>query len=63
MRHVWLLAAVGCLLLWIVLAFVVAWRSGWAHLPLAVGVILLVKAMVEADEVRRHPGEQPPGSG
>ena len=42
------------LALWIVLAFVIPWRSGWAHLPLAVGVTFIVRAIVEADERRRE---------
>ena len=57
MRNLALLAAIACLALWIVLAFVIAWPSGWAHVPLAVGVVLIVKAIVEADE-RRREGEK-----
>ncbi|MBI3983294.1 MAG: hypothetical protein HY337_10290 [Gemmatimonadetes bacterium] len=48
-----LIAAVTALALWIVLVFVVAWPSGWSHALLAVGVVLLVKAIVEADDRRR----------
>jgi uncharacterized membrane protein len=48
-----LVAAIIALAGWVVLAFMVAWPSGWAHVPLAVGVVLLVKAIVEASEQRR----------
>jgi hypothetical protein len=61
MRHLSLLAAIGCLALWGILAFVIPWPSGWAHLPLAVGVILVVRAIVEADE-RRRAGEPQRGN-
>ncbi|MFQ6045295.1 MAG: hypothetical protein ACE5PT_02915 [Gemmatimonadales bacterium] len=43
------IAAVGaivCLALWVALAFVVAIPSGWVHVPLAAGVILIVVAIV-----------------
>jgi uncharacterized membrane protein len=46
------LIAVVCLALWIVLAFVVAWPSGWAHVPLVAGVLLTVRAIVAADAER-----------
>ncbi len=49
----WLtLAAVACLGLWVVLAFVFAVPSGWVHLPLAVGVLVIVRAIVAADAER-----------
>lgn len=38
--------AVICITLWIVLAFVAAIPSGWAHLPLAVGTVLIAVAIV-----------------
>lgn len=41
-----LLAAVAALVLWVVLAFVVHVPSGWVHLPLAAGVLLLVRRVV-----------------
>jgi uncharacterized membrane protein len=44
------LAAVGaviCILLWIALAFVAAIPSGWVHVPLALGTLLIVVAIVE----------------
>lgn len=41
-----LLAAVAALALWVVLAFLVRIPSGWVHLPLAVGVLLLVRRVV-----------------
>jgi hypothetical protein len=43
-----LIGAVACLGLWILLAFVLALPSGWVHLPLAAGAVLLAKAIVEA---------------
>lgn len=51
----WLaLAAATCLAVWIVLAFVVAVPSGWVHALLAVGVLVLVRAIVSADAERAH---------
>lgn len=41
-----LLAAVAALVLWVVLAFIVHIPSGWVHLPLAAGVLLLVRRVV-----------------
>ncbi len=49
-----LLAAAGCLGLWVVLTFLMDLRSGWTHLPLAVGVLLIVIGIVERDERRGH---------
>jgi hypothetical protein len=46
------LVAVTCLALWIVLAFVVAWPSGWAHVPLVAAVLVAVRAIVAADAER-----------
>ena len=40
--------AIACLILWVVLAFVVAIPSGWVHLPLAAGTVLLARAVVES---------------
>jgi hypothetical protein len=37
-----LLAAIGALVLWVVLLFELP-PSGWLHVPLALGVILLVR--------------------
>ncbi|MDH3496285.1 MAG: hypothetical protein OER21_05955 [Gemmatimonadota bacterium] len=43
----WLtLAAVACLGLWVVLAFVLAVPSGWVHVPLAAGALVIVRAAV-----------------
>jgi hypothetical protein len=41
-----LLAAVVMLLLWILLAFVVALPSGWVHLCYAGGMILLARRVL-----------------
>ena len=45
-----LVGAIVAFAAWIVLAFVVAWPSGWAHAPLAIGIVLLAKAIVDAAE-------------
>lgn len=42
------LGAVVSLVLWIVLAFVVAIPSGWVHAPLALGSILIARAIVDS---------------
>ena len=34
------------LILWLVLAFALAIPSGWVHLPLAIGCILIARAIV-----------------
>jgi len=46
------LATIICLVLWVVLAFVVAWPSGWAHVPLVAAALLAVRAVVAADAER-----------
>jgi len=46
------LATIICLVLWVVLAFVVAWPSGWAHVPLVAAALLAVRAVVAADAKR-----------
>lgn len=43
-----LVAAAACIVLWIVLAFVAAIHSGWAHAPLAIGTVLIVKAIIDS---------------
>lgn len=45
--NVAMIFAVVCLILWVVLAFVVAIPSGWVHLPLAGGTVLLAVGIVE----------------
>jgi len=42
------LGAVALVTLWIVLAFVVAIPSGWVHVPLAAGTVLVCLAIVES---------------
>ncbi len=39
-------AGILLLVLWVVLAFVLAIPSGWVHTPLALGCILLARAIV-----------------
>ena len=46
-RNVTLLGAVGSLALWVVLAFVAAIHSGWVHVPLAVGAVLIAKGIID----------------
>ena len=43
-----LLAAGVCFALWVVLAFVVAIHSGWAHAPLAIGTVFISKAIIDS---------------
>ncbi len=40
-------AAILCFIGWIILAFVLAIPSGWVHLPLALGALLVAKAIGE----------------
>jgi uncharacterized membrane protein len=44
--------AILCLALWILLAFVIPWPSGWAHVPLVAAALLAVRAIVAADAER-----------
>jgi uncharacterized membrane protein len=46
------IATIGCLALWVVLAFVIAWPSGWAHVPLVAAALLAVRTIVVADAER-----------
>ncbi len=41
--------ALICILLWIYLAFVAAIPSGWVHVPLAVGVVLVATGIARDD--------------
>ncbi len=43
------IGATICLVVWMVLAFVMALPSGWVHVPLIIGVLLTVKAIVDAN--------------
>jgi uncharacterized membrane protein len=57
----WLtLTAILCFVAWIVLAFVLAYPTGWVHVPLVFGVLLVVRAIVAAD-AERHPDDTPRG--
>jgi hypothetical protein len=42
-----LLVGVASLAIWVVLVFVVQIAAGWIHIPLAFGVLALVKAIVD----------------
>ena len=44
--NVYLLASVVCFAAWVIIAFVVAWPTGWAHVPLIAAVVLLAKGVV-----------------
>jgi len=44
-----LLGAAASLALWVVLAFVAAVLSGWVHVPLAVGSVLVAKAIIDSE--------------
>ena len=46
-RWSWL-GALVCLAIWVVLAFVMAIPSGWVHAPLALGTVLIARAVVES---------------
>lgn len=48
----WTLIGFALIGAWVVIAFVVAWPSGWAHAPLAAGVVAIARGIVEADERR-----------
>jgi 1,4-dihydroxy-2-naphthoate octaprenyltransferase len=53
-----LLLAAGCVALWIVLAFIKAIPSGWVHIPLALGAVLIAVAIIRsspADTGHRTP--------
>jgi uncharacterized membrane protein len=41
------IAAIVCLVIWVTLAFVLAVHNGWVHIPLILGVLLIVKAIVD----------------
>lgn len=45
-----LLGALVSIAAWILLAFVWAFPSGWVHVPLAVGAVLLAVAIIESDK-------------
>ncbi|GBD31410.1 hypothetical protein HRbin33_00362 [bacterium HR33] len=45
----WLAGGFALLLLWVWIAFIAAWPSGWAHLPLAAGVVLIAVGIVRSD--------------
>jgi hypothetical protein len=46
----WLLAGFALVFLWIGLAFVAAWPSGFAHLPLAAGVVLIAVGIARSGQ-------------
>lgn len=43
------LGGFGLLVLWVVLALVIALPTGWVHLPLAAGAVLIARGIVLAD--------------
>lgn len=52
MNRYFLLALVA-LVLWVVLAFGLAIPSGWVHLPLALGAVLVAVAIVKGNGDKR----------
>ena len=54
MNRYFLLALVS-LAVWVVLAFAMAIPSGFVHIFLAMGVVLIAVGIVQADEGRRSP--------
>jgi uncharacterized membrane protein (DUF485 family) len=38
--------AILCLVVWFILAFVVAIPSGWVHVPLGLGSVFMVRGLV-----------------
>lgn len=51
--------ALACLVAWIALAFIWAMPSGWVHLPLAAGTVLIAKGIVDRDRAVRGNGPGP----
>lgn len=49
------LLALAALILWAVLAFGVALPTGWVHVPLVLGVVLIAVSIVKSGE---EPGAQ-----
>ncbi len=48
-------SALASLALWVVLAFGLAVPSGWVHLFLAAGAVLIAAGIIEADPTGRSP--------
>ncbi len=44
--NVYLFASIVCLVAWIIIAFVIAWPSGWAQIPLVFAIVLLARGIV-----------------
>ena len=44
--NIYMLASIICIAAWVIIAFVIAWPTGWAHAPLIVAVALLARAIV-----------------
>ena len=42
----YLVLAVACIVVWVILAFGLAIPSGWVHVPLAAGGILLARGIL-----------------
>lgn len=49
----YILLALTSLVLWVVLAFAMAIPSGWVHVPLALGVVLMAVGIVKSNEKPR----------
>jgi hypothetical protein len=59
MRGLWIVA-VALLVVWGVLVFVVQPATGWVHLPLAAGVVLVARAIIGGDRGTPRPSAGPP---
>jgi len=44
------IAAILSLMVWVTLAFWLVLPSGWVHIPLIIGVLLIVKAIVDGKQ-------------
>ena len=49
------MAGLALIVVWVVLAFVLAIPSGWVHVPLALGVICVAVAIIQTPPVQDRP--------
>ncbi len=45
-----MIGALFMLLLWVLLAFVLQFATGWVHVPLALSAVLLARAIILSDD-------------
>ena len=63
--NVWLALGSASLLVWGGLVYVVRTPTGWVHVPLVIGVLLLVRAIAESGPAKSpnsRAGSVPPGA-